>query len=131
MVACGPELIGAVDDRYPPAAFALAPDGAWFAAAGDQTMITQVAGGATRVLTKGWDPRAVSADAATVIASRHDGALSWLDGIDGTERARVDLGSARDRVTAAALSADGRTLVVGTARGVVMVFSISGPPHVR
>ena len=58
------------------------------------------------------------------VAAGGDGSVRILDLSTGREDDRVALGSSGDAASSLALSPDGRTLVVGTARGVVLFFEL-------
>lgn len=124
--------IGTVGTRRGLWWLAMSPDGTWCAATIDGVVSRlNIADGTEIPIAQHWRAWAVSADAQTLIASDYKGPLGWIDATTGTELARVDLQGAGDKVTAVALSRDGKTLAVGTQLGVVMVFKIDGTPHAK
>ncbi len=95
---------------------------------GDDLVVTEEWGelrtGRVRQPTGGINRLALSADGARMVGSNARLVVVWELGASPREVARVDFAQASDRVTAIALSADGSTLAIGTARGCVLVYAI-------
>jgi WD40 repeat protein len=67
---------------------------------------------------------AVSRDGARLLTTSIDRQVILLDLVTGRTIDQLDLSSSADHATCAAFTPDGRTVLLGTARGVVLVFDV-------